>query len=111
MATFKRPCKTLTTSDHTMYTAPAGGAIIVGVLAAHTGANTGTYGMNIRLKRGATETYLLGKGTQLFWKSTLNIDAGKVVLEPGDVILAKASADDVSFVDNVVDLSISIMEF
>lgn len=111
MSTFKRSSKLLTATDQTIYTAPAGGSIIIGVLAAHNGSNNGTYGMSIRIKRGTTETYLLAEGTQLFSKSALSIDSGKVVLENGDTIIAKASPVNVSNVDNVVDLNISIMEF
>lgn len=110
MSTFKRACKTLTSADSTVYVSPPSGAIIVGMLAAHNGNNKATYGINVKVRRAGLDTYILGKGTQVFARGALSIDSGKIVLEPGDTILAHAISEDATKTDSVVDLSISLME-
>lgn len=110
MAQFKRTDNQLAAADVVAYTAPQSGAIIIGLLAAHNGSSSSPYGINVRMKRGSNERYLLGKGTPVHPKGAMSIDQGKIVLEPGDQIIASADAIGEG-ADGSVDLSVSIMEF
>ncbi len=110
-AKFKRASATLTKSESTIYTAPATGAIIIGVLAAHNGATEAAAQLQLKIKPASgNAVYMLGKDTSLPQKSALNIDSGKVILMNGDQVIASASAVDTSNNSNMVDLTLSIME-
>lgn len=110
MSTFKSPSLTLTKVDQVIYTAPPSGAIIIGILAAHNGGNQSNYGLDLRRKRGSIYVSLLGKDSQVYHQSALSVDSGKIVLQGGDQIVAKALTADTSVAENCVDLSISLME-
>lgn len=110
MATFKRVSTKLSSTGVVAYTAPAAGAIVIGVLAANTGNDTTTANLNVIIRRSSVDYYMLGKNTPVYYRSALSIDAGKVVLESGDQLVVSASAEDSSITSSLVDLHISLME-
>jgi len=103
-STLRRILHLATTTLTTFYTAPAGGgAVVLGCQVANTTTTTHVR-VDLAVRSGSTTRYL-AQNIVVPFDSALGPITGKLVLQPGDQLQARAT------VANSLDIVLSVAEF
>lgn len=101
---FQTVTQTVSTSQVVVYTAPVGYTGVV-LLAQCTNQGTSTHTMTLEFLRGGTYTPLIS-GVPIPPNDTVNLLAGKLVLETGDSLVTTGSdASDLKFLTSILETS------
>lgn len=101
---FQTVTQTVGTSQVVVYTAPVGYTGVV-LLAQCTNQGTSTHTMTLEFFRGGAYTPLIS-GVPIPPNDTVNLLAGKLVLETGDSLVTSASAGtDLKFLTSILETS------